>query len=169
MPEQQQAEAVIVLDAAGRYVDANAAALGLLGVSLEELRASAPDRFTLQPLADVEQAALRAQWKAGGEQPVVGSAGIRRADGTTIRVSYAIEADESGVRARIWPVDGPPDAPTTLYTVGDVLREWRAAERVLAELSSGTPEWARTVDEIAVLRRQYQEIFRVLKARPESV
>jgi PAS domain S-box-containing protein len=169
MPEQQQAEAVIVLDAAGRYVDANAAALGLLGVSLEELRASAPDRFTLQPLADVEQAALRAQWKAGGEQPVVGSAGIRRADGTTIRVSYAIEADESGVRARIWPVDGPPDAPTTLYTVGDVLREWRAAERELAELSSGTPEWARTVDEIAVLRRQYQEIFRALKARPESV
>jgi hypothetical protein len=99
----------------------------------------------------------------------VGTAGIRRADGTTIRVSYAIEADESAVRARIWPVDGSPDAPTTLYTVGDVLREWRAAERELAELSPGTPEWARTLDEIVVLRRQYQEIFRALKARPESV
>jgi PAS domain S-box-containing protein len=169
MPEQQRTEAVIMLDAAGRYVDANAAALGLLGVSLEELRASGPERFALQPVASSDQAALRAHWEAGGAQPLVGTTGIRRSDGTTIRVAYAIEAAESTVRARLWEVDGAPNEPTTMYTVGDVLREWRAAERVLAELAPGTPEWARTAGEIAVLRGQYQEIFRALKARPESV
>jgi PAS domain S-box-containing protein len=169
MPEQPPTEAVIMLDAAGRYVDANAAALQLLGVSLGELRTSAPDRFAVRPMADVEQAELRGHWEAGGAQPVVGTAGIRRADGTMIRVSYAVEVSGSGVRARLWPVDGAPEAPTTLYSVGDVLREWRAAERELAELAPGTPEWARTIDEIAVLRSQYQEIFRALKPRPGSI
>jgi PAS domain S-box-containing protein len=168
MPQPQQTEAVIVLDAAGRYVDANQAALELLGVSLDELRASAPDRFSVTPMADAEQAAFRARWESGGAQPLVGTTGLRRRDGTVIRVAYAIEMAESGARARLWQVAGSPHAPTSLYTVGDVLREWRAAERVLAELAPGTPEWARTLDEIAVLRGQYQEIFRALTPRPGS-
>jgi PAS domain S-box-containing protein len=168
MPEQQATEAVITLDADGRYVDANAAALGLLGVSLAELRASAADRFTILPTIDVDQSAFRAELETGGEHPLVGTAGLRRADGTTLRVAYAIEAVASGFRARLWQVEGSPDAPSSLYTVGDVLRQWRVAERVLAELAPGTPEWTRTVSEIELLRSKYQELFRTARLTGES-
>jgi len=160
MRDQQTTEAVIAIDATGRYVDANAAALDLLGVSLAELRTSAPDRFALRPTVDVEQAALRSRWESGGTQPLVGTTGLRRADGTTVRVAYAIEAADAGYRAaRLWQVEGSPHAPPGVFTVGDVLREWRAAERVLAALVPGTPEWARTVSEIELLRGKYQELF----------
>jgi PAS domain S-box-containing protein len=168
MPEEQSTEAVILLDAAGRYVDANDAALQLLGVSLDELRTSPPDRFAARPMGDAEQSALRARWESGGAPPVVGTTGLRRPDGTVIRVAYANHAVVKRARARLWQVQGSPNAPTTLFTVGDVLREWRAAERELAELAPGTPEWARTVDEISMLRGQYQELFRALNPGPEG-
>jgi PAS domain-containing protein len=168
MPEQQPTEGMIMLDAAGRFVDANNAALELLVVSLDDLRASGPARFAVQPMGDAEQAALRSHWESGGAHPVVGTTGLRRPDGTVIRVAYAIEATGNGARARLWEVGGSPNAPTTLFTVGDVLREWRAAERELAELAPGTTEWARTLDEITLLRGQYQELFRALKSGPES-
>jgi PAS domain-containing protein len=163
MPEPQATEAVITLDADGRYVDADRAALELLGVSLADLRASAPDRFAIRPSIGEEQEALRAQWERGGSQPLVGTAGLQRADGTLIRVAYAIETSGEGLRARLWRVDGPPDAPSSVFTVGDVLSEWRAAERELAELAPGTSEWARTMSEIDLLRGRYQELFRAVK------
>jgi PAS domain S-box-containing protein len=163
MPEDEETEAVITIDAAGQYLDANPAALRLLGVSLAELRTSAPDRFAVRPTTDADQAALRAQWETGGTQPLIGTAGLRRADGTTIRISYAIEAAEGGYRARMWQVSGAPEAPSSVFTVGDVLREWRVAERVLAELPPGTPEWARTRSEIDLLRGRYQELFRAVR------
>jgi PAS domain S-box-containing protein len=159
MPNPQPIEAVITIDKAGRYLDANAAALDLLGVSLDELRASEPGRFAVQPAIESEQAALRNPWEAGGEQLLVGTAGLRRADGSTVRVSYAVETVESGFLARIRPVEGSPEAPATLFTVGEVLREWRAAERVLAELAPGTPEWTRTQGEVEMLRGRYQRLF----------
>jgi hypothetical protein len=56
---------------------ANAAALALLGVSLAELRASAPDRFTIPPTIEVDQSAFRAEWETGGGHPLVGTAGLR--------------------------------------------------------------------------------------------
>jgi PAS domain-containing protein len=139
---------------------ANAAALELLGVSLTELRASQPDRFAMRPPNDADQAALRTQWETGGTQPLVGTAGLRRADGTTIRVSYAIEADTSGFRVRLWRIEGAPEASPSVYTVGDMLSEWRAVERDLAVLAPGTPECVRTLNENELLRDRYQEIFR---------
>lgn len=149
-----------MIDTAGQYVDANAAALDLLGVSLAELRTSAPDRFAIRPTMDAERAALHANWENGGSQPLIGTAGLRRADGATIRVAYAVETADSGFRARLWQVDGSPQAPASVYTVGDVLRQWRAAERELAELTPGTPEWARTLSEIELLRGKYQQLFK---------
>lgn len=160
MPEPEAAEAVITVDQAGQYVDANPAALELLGVSLAELRTSAPDRFAIRPQNEAEQTAFRGQWESSGAQALVGTAGLRRADGTTIRVSYAIEAAEAGFRARMRPIEGSPEAPPSVFTVGAVLQEWRAAERVLSELEPGTPEWTRTQAEVEMLRGQYQEVFR---------
>jgi PAS domain-containing protein len=165
MRKPQSTEAVIELDVAGHYVDANAAALELLGISLADLRVAAPDRFAMSPTSEADRAFLRDKWASDGERPVVGTTGLRRGDGTTIRVAYAIEAAATGFRARLWEVEGSPHAPASAYTVGDVLREWRAAERELAELTPGTPEWTRTLSEIDMLRGKYQELFRA--AEPE--
>jgi PAS domain S-box-containing protein len=165
VPRRDADEAVIRIDASGRYTDANKAALELLGVTLAELRASPPDRFAILPANESEQAALRAQWESDGSQPLIGTAGLKRADGTTIRVSYAIEATRAGLRARLWQVEGSPEAPSSVFSVGGVLRQWRAAERELAELMPGTPEWARTLSEVQLLRGRYQELFNTVKPR----
>jgi PAS domain-containing protein len=156
------AEAELWLDKTGRYVDANDAALELLGVSLPELLASPPDRFTIEPTDDAEQASLREEWASGGLRPIVGTAGLKRADGQTIRVSYAIEPAGAGFRARLSLIQGSPEAQASVYTVGSVMREWRAAERQLAELVPGSDDWARTKNEIEMLRARYQELFRTL-------
>lgn len=160
MPRGRAVEAVIRFDASGRYLGANRSALELLGVTLAELRASPPDRFAIRPSNESEQAALRAEWESDGSRPLIGTAGLKRADGATIRVSYAIEAIRSGFRARVWQVEGSPEAPATVYAVGSVLRQWRAAERDLAELRPGSAEWARTQAEIELLRGKYQELFK---------
>jgi PAS domain-containing protein len=166
MTEMGTTEAVIRIDAAGRYVDANEAALELLGVTLAELRESPGDRFSMRPTNADEQAAFREEWESAGSRPLVGTAGLKRGDGATIRVLYAIEADESGYLARLWAVPGSPDAPPSVFSVGEVLRSWRAAERELAELTQGSPEWAQTLSEIELLRDRYRELFRTV--RPQS-
>ena len=160
MPARDPIAAVITIDAAGRYLDASPAALDLLGVSLAELRSSERDRFVVRAVDQAERAAARARWEDGGSQPMAGTAGLRRADGTEIRVSYTLERMEHGFRSRFWQVDGAPDSPTTALSVGDVLREWRAAERAVAELVPGSPEQKQALSEIDLLRRQYQELFR---------
>jgi len=168
MATDPASEAIITIAADGRYDDANEAALELLGLSLVELRASPPDRFAIQPTIDADQTALQAQWEAGGSPLLVGATGLRRADGTTIRVAFAIEATDPGFRVRLSEVEGSPHAPIRAYTVGDVLQEWRAAERELAELVPGTPDWARTSSEIQSLRDRYQELFRAAEPPPEK-
>jgi PAS domain-containing protein len=158
-------EAVLSLDATGRYIGANKPALKLLGVTLAELKASSRDRFAIRPSNEAEQEAFRAEWESAGSRPLVGTAGMKRADGTPIRVSYAIEALKSGYRARLWAVEGSPEAPPSVLTVGSVLREWRAAERTLAELRPGTPEWRRILSDIELLRDKYHELFTSLKTQ----
>ena len=160
LPTPETDEAEIALDKAGRYLDANPPALELLGVSLAELRASPPDRFAVHATDDDERAALRNLWETRGTHALIGTAGIRRADGTTVRISYAIEATDFGFRAMVRRIEGSPEAPPTIFSVGDVLREWRAAERELAHLVPGTPEWDRALGEVDLLRGHYQELFR---------
>jgi PAS domain-containing protein len=152
--------AVIDLDPTGAYLGANESALELLGVSLAELVASSPDRFAMERRDPAEQGALRAEWALTGSWPMVGTTGIRRANGEVIRVSYAIEPIPSGFRASLSPVGGAAEAPQTYFTVGDVIREWRAAERKLSSLAAGSPDWASTMSEIELLRTRYQELFR---------
>jgi hypothetical protein len=166
VPPGQVTEAELSLDKTGRYIGANDAALELLGVSLPELLASPPDRFTIEPTDEAEQAALREEWATGGSRPLVGTAGLRRADGQTIRVSYAIEPAGDGYLARLSLIQGSPHAPLSVYTVGSIMREWRAAERQLSELLPGSEDWARTKNEIEMLRARYQELFRTLSGPP---
>jgi PAS domain S-box-containing protein len=167
MIDQQASDAAITLDRSGHYLDANAAALDLLGVSLDELRGSAPDRFSMGPPVDADQAAARAHLESSSS-PLVGTTGLRRADGTTVRVAYAIESAETGYLARLWVIDGSAHEPATIHNADEVLRNWRAAERALAELTPGTREWARTLSEIEVFRNEYQELFRAVDPSPET-
>lgn len=162
MSAQAAEEAVILLDAAGRYVGANAAALEILGITLTELLASRPDRFAMEATDEGDRVAFRSEWESDGSLPLVGTSGLKRADGTTIRVSYAIAPTATGFRARISHVEGSPTEPPTVLSVGEVLREWRTAERNLTELTPDTPDWARLQDEIDLLRKRYQEVFRSL-------
>lgn len=159
MPEADP-EGVLILDSDGRFVDANGAALELLGVSVEELRASGLERFAIEPLDRIELARLREEWEGHGAHPLAGTAGLRHLDGTRIRVAYVVERHGHGFHARLRQVDGDVDAAPTVFTVGDVLREWRAAERQLGLLEPGTDEWRRVQREIDLLRGQYQELFR---------
>jgi PAS domain-containing protein len=162
MSSHEASDASITIDAVGRFVDANEAALELLGVSLPELLASPPERFTIRPPVEVDQSASHGEWATGGSQPRVGTAGLRRGDGT-IRVAYAIEPAGSGYRARLWPAEDAPPTATSGLTVGGVLREWRSAERELAGLVPGTPEWLRRLSEIEALRGRYQEVFKAVE------
>jgi PAS domain S-box-containing protein len=144
----------------GTYTDANPAALELLGVTLDELRASPPNRFSAEPSDPEAEAAFREAWEAAG-QPDLGGAGmIRRADGSTIRVKFAISQVEDGSFAvLLTPVPDAPPAPSVVYTVGDVLAEWRAAERRLEALPDDAPERHAILEDIDEFRERYQLLF----------
>jgi hypothetical protein len=52
------------------------------------------------------------------------------------------------------------EAASRYHAVGEVLREWRAAERALAELAPGTAEWTHALREVELQRSRYQQVIR---------
>jgi hypothetical protein len=52
------------------------------------------------------------------------------------------------------------DGASRIHAVGEVLREWRAAERALGELAPGTREWTRALGEVELHRSRYQQVSR---------
>ena len=67
--------------------------------------------------------------------------------------------------------DRPPISDTDLAqinidAVASVLRQWRAAERDLAELTPGSKEYARMFTEVELLRERYHEL--VKSAKPQD-
>jgi len=59
----------------------------------------------------------------------------------------------------IEPTAGQVERRATVYTVGEVLAQWRAAERKLEELDAGGIEWRTVQADIASLRERYQRLF----------
>jgi len=47
-----------------------------------------------------------------------------------------------------------------MYRIGDVLAEWRAVERRLADIDPASPEGAELQAEVDVLRSQYQALVK---------
>lgn len=154
--------ATVILDLEGRYLDADDAALDLLGVSsVDELRATPPDRFAVVPPDPEEQEAWRRAYFASRAEGVLAEGPFRRLDGELVRVRTAILEEPDGrFRALFYPVERPTTNLTTrVFRIADVLSEWRAAERRLVELEPGSAEAERVQADIALLREQHRRMF----------
>lgn len=150
----------LILNADGTTADANEAALGLLRVTLEQLRELAPGAFSAEPPDAGANEAFREQWERQGAPDVGGEGTVRRLDGTSVRVKFGITSMDDG-RFLVMMEEKPTEtgAPTVLYTAGQVLAEWRAAERRLAEIPEGSEEWRAVSDEVDLFRRGYHALF----------
>ena len=155
------AAASILLNADGTYADASPAALELLGVTLADLLSSEPGRFAAEPANSAEQSAFRSQWERAGSNDIAGTGTLRRADGQLLRITFLIRRLPDGrFRSLIRPADGPVSAPVRIFTLGEVLEQWRSAERRLAEIPQDAPDWAMVADEVTALREQYHGLYR---------
>jgi len=150
----------VTINADGTYADANRAALELLGVTLDQLRTSSPGRFAVEPDEPVADEAFREAWESTGRPDLAGATSIRRADGRTVRIKFAIHQQEDGsFLALLDPAGEPVAAPTTVFTTGDVLAAWRAAERKLEALTPDHPDAVAVQADIVEFRARYQALF----------
>jgi PAS domain-containing protein len=151
----------MVINADGTTAEASPEALELLGFTLEQLRALPPGALSAERRDPEGQAAFREEWERQGSPDIGGETTVRRADGNSIRVRFGITPTGDGrYLAVIDPVAGPTSEPPTVYTAGQVLAQWRAAERRMVEIPPDTSEWHEAQAEIESFRRQYQEVFR---------
>ncbi len=152
--------AVVVVRTDGTFVDANAAALELLGVTLDELRRADPGQFSVGPRDAEAGAALREQLSSAGDPDLIGETTIARPDGERRRIRFVITRHgETEYAAILEPLEASTNDDTVVYTAGDVLAEWRAAERRLQAVPEKSPEWRATRARIAELRDRYQQLF----------
>lgn len=160
--------ATVFLDREGRYLDADELALDLLGVSsVEELRTLSGDVFAAVPPDPIEQEAWREAYFASQAEGVLAEGAFRRLDGELVRVRSAIMKEPDGrFRALFYPIERPTtNLAAKTYRIGDVLSEWRAAERKLAEIDPASAEGAALQGQVDVLRSQYQELVKRASGR----
>jgi hypothetical protein len=154
--------ASVTLDVEGRYVDADDAALELLGVaSVEELRETPPQRFAALPPDPEEAEALRRAYFATQADGLLAEVAFRRLDGELVRVRTAIlDEGEGRYRALFYPIERPTTNLTPrVYRIAHVLAEWRSAERRLVELDPDSAEARELSADIDLLREQHAMLF----------
>ena len=150
----------LIITPDGTTADANPAALELLRVSLDEIRALPAGAFSPEPPDPEASRAFREAWEDQGEPDVGGEATIRLLDGSALRVRFGITPIEDGrLMAIMEKVDADTDAPPVMHTAGQALAHWRAAERMLVEIPEGTAEWRAVSHEVEVFRSRYHELF----------
>jgi PAS domain-containing protein len=161
MPETPSvALPTLIINADGTTAEANGAALELLRATLDQLRELPPGAFSAQPPDPATDQAFREEWERQGGPDVGGEATVRRLDGTSVRVKFGITPmDDERFLVIMEEVPAVIDAPPVLYTAGQVLAEWRAAERRLAAIPEGSDEWRAVSDEVDVFRRRYHALF----------
>lgn len=151
----------LILNPDGTTADANAAALEMLGATLDVLRSLPPGALSSEPPDPVGEAAFRKAWESVGQPDIGGQATVQRLDGSQVRVKFGITPLEDGRFVAVMePVDAPLDSAPVLYTAGQVLAEWRAAERRLTEIPEGSAEWRAIHRDIEGFRKRYQEMFK---------
>jgi PAS domain-containing protein len=101
--------ATVILDREGRYLDADDAALELLGVpSVEEFRSMSPAVFAAVPPDPEEQEAWRKAYFASRAEGVLAEGALRRTDGELVRIRTAILEEPDGrFRALFYPIERP--------------------------------------------------------------
>lgn len=157
---ERVASAAVFLDEEGAVMGANDAALELLRVPIGTLVEAPPGAFAVQRRPDDERAALRAQWESAGRPDVGGETTIRRGDGSELRARYlVIPQVPQGFTVLLEPLPSGWDDRDRLVTLGDVLREWRAAERRLQELDENAADADTLRAEVERLRTRYQLEF----------
>jgi len=155
--------AALTLTVDGLVEGATPEALELLGVTLPELQALPSGAFSPEPPDPEADAAFREHWEAEGRPDIGGNATLQRLDGTKVRVRFVIRAvGGERVTAVLEPVEAPTEAPPAVYTAGEVLSAWRAAERRLETLTPQSTEWTRAAAEVDELRDRYQQLFQRL-------
>jgi len=159
-------DATVVLDPTGKIVEANREALGLFGVTLAELREAPPGSFAAEPQSPEDAERFRETWEAQGSPDIVGTSTLRRRDGTEVRVGFGITPRDDGTFLAVMrPIPGDRAAPARVFTAGDVLAQWRAAERRLDAIDPASPEWADVHAEIEWFRREYQAMYEARRDR----
>jgi PAS domain-containing protein len=154
--------ASVILDSEGRYIDADEAALELLGVgSVEEFRATPPERFAAVPADPDEQEALRRAYFATQAEGLLAEVTYRRLDGELVRARTAIIDQGDGTyRALFYVIERPTSNLTPrVYRIADVLEEWRSAERQLAALDPASEEARDVSAQVDLLREQHHRLF----------
>ena len=150
----------VILNPDGTIASANAAALTLYGGSLAELRAAPPGAFSANPQSPEAQAALREAWESQGQPDLVGETTINGLDGEQRRVAFGVTRLGDGRFAAILrPLDQPVESDLKVYTAGQVLAQWRAAERELQAIEPESLEAASIQREIDRFRAAYQQLF----------
>jgi hypothetical protein len=163
--------AALRIDAVGRWLDASEQALDLLGVpSVDALRALPPDAFSPQPADPAERAAFAEAYATSLAQGLLIEGPFRRLDGELVRARAAVLSDgDGGYRLLFYPVERPTTNRTTkVFTIADVLREWRGAERRLVALEPRSEEARRLSGEIELLRLTHDRLFRRASGRPDT-
>ena len=161
-------DARILLTASGGILSATPAALDLLGLTLDELKALPPGSMTLDQ-DRVDSAAFGDAWEGSGRAPIIGSATAQLTSGRRIRLRYLIRVQDDGTLEAF--LESSPESiakPSRMYTVGSVLSAWRAAERHLEELAVDSPEWAIAHSESEHFRSEYRRLSSQLDPRSED-
>jgi PAS domain-containing protein len=159
-------EATLLINADGTYEDGNAAALAILGLTREELRALPAQALSMQNDRALAED-VRASWERSGSDPIIGQGTVRRPDGVPVRVAFLLVPRKDGrFVAVLRPSSGAADRPASWFTTGQILSTWRAAERRLEAVIDGSAEWDAIQVEIAAFREQYQRLFAAESDRP---
>ncbi len=154
----------VILNPDGTIATANAPALGLYGATLAELQAAPAGAFSAQPQAPGAEAALREAWESQGQPDLVGETTIRGLDGMDRRVAFGLTRLGDGrLVAILRPLDHPTGDEPKVFTAGQVLARWRAAERELETIEPDSPEAANIQREIDRFRAAYQQLFASLR------
>jgi hypothetical protein len=153
-------DARIIVGADSTVIEATDAALEIVGMTLEALRALPPGGLSVEQDRS-GSAEFEAAWAETGRGPILGAGTIRLLDGRLVRVRYLVTPQPDGTYEVI--LERSEEAvtePARAYTLGAVLSKWRAAERELAELAPGSPEWTAVQAEIDHFRTEYQRLAR---------
>lgn len=154
-------DATLILNGDGTAADASPEALAILGVTMDRLRQLPRGAFSPTPSDPEADASFQHQWEEQGSPDIGGEATIQQPDGEKVRVKFAISPlDDGRYQVVLMRTGGLPDDPTSVYTAGAVLTEWRAAERRLRALEPGSRDYDRVQADIEAFRVRYQELFR---------